>query len=153
MDLTRPTLYLLRGLPGAGKTSLANALAPEKGLFAADDYFTSPEGEYDFRPAELGEAHAQCQKRTAAALAAGEQHIAVHNTFTQRWELEPYLDMLVGFPHYDVVVVDLYDGGKTDAELCDRNSHGVPIASIEAMRARWEHDWKAGNPTPPWERG
>jgi hypothetical protein len=50
------------------------------------------------------------------------------------------------------VVIDLYDGGLTDEALVARNVHFVPWQAIGAMRARYEHDWRNGNPIPPWER-
>ncbi|KAK3281033.1 hypothetical protein CYMTET_11157 [Cymbomonas tetramitiformis] len=46
----------------------------------------------------------------------------------------------------------LADGGCTDEELVERNGHGVALASIQAMRARYEHDWQSGDTRPPWER-
>tara|TARA_Y100000034_G_scaffold99818_1_gene122831 strand:- start:2886 stop:3155 length:270 start_codon:yes stop_codon:yes gene_type:complete len=83
-------------------------------------------------------------------LDTGSPTVVVHNTFSTRWEMEPYLRMAGGTTV--VSVLDLFDGGCTDEELFKRNSHGVPLETITAMRARWEHDWKVGNPLPPWER-
>jgi hypothetical protein len=54
-----------------------------------------------------------------------------------------------------VVVVDVFDGGLTDEDLAARNVHGVPLAGIRAMRARWETDLLAAQnnePRAPWER-
>ncbi len=141
-------LFLIRGLPGSGKSTLGRDLAPGYCL-AADDYFMVGK-EYRFDPSKLPAAHADCQARTRAALAAGAT-VAVANTFTQRWELEPYFafvrDLSVPF-----VVLDLFDGGLSDAELAVRNEHGVPAETIAAMRERYERAWWDGNPTPPWER-
>jgi hypothetical protein len=41
----------------------------------------------------------------------------------------------------------------SDEELAQKNVHGVPVAGIAAMRARWEHDWRSSDPRAPWERG
>jgi hypothetical protein len=143
-------LYLIRGLPGAGKSWLADTLAIGQS-YAADDYFMK-DGVYLFNVADIAAAHLQCQERTENALRNDpESAVAVANTFTQRWELEPYLAMAERHGAM-VTVIDLYDGGYDDTELARRNSHGVPVHAIQTMRTRYEHNWRKGNPLPPWER-
>lgn len=137
-------LYLVRGLPGSGKSTLAQALAPL--VFSADDFYMV-DGVYRFDPALLGDAHARCQMRTHGAMLLNE-HVAVANTFAQRWEMEPYL-RLAHVNWYRVTVVDLYDNGMDDATLAQVNTHGVPAERIAAMRARWEHDWRTASPDRP----
>ena len=153
-------LFIIRGLPGSGKTSLGNKLSleAEGRVYAADDFFVDAEGRYNFDPARLGEAHAQCQENVRKALEFGCAKVAVTNTFTQRWEIQPYLNIVTNvnddlkFEPIRVTVIDMFDGGLTDEELASRNVHGVSAAGIAAMRNRYEFDWKNGNPVPPWER-
>ena len=143
-------LVLVRGLPGSGKSSFCNLIADCR--TAADDFPGLYEG--GFHPELLPQAHEFCQRTTRENLVPGARWrpiVAVDNTFSQRWELEPYLRMASELG-VRVNVVDLYDGGLTDEQLVARNTHGVPIEGIQAMRARWELDWKEGNPIPPWER-
>jgi len=150
-------LILIRGLPGSGKSTLARELVGEGGrVVSADDYFTSTTGEYNFNPSLLPQAHAQCQEETKRYLWDGDDGrlvtpVVVANTFSQRWEIEPYIQIASG-AHARLTVVDLFDGGLSDEELAQRNIHGVPVAGISAMRARWEHDWAKGNPIAPWLR-
>ena len=141
-------LILIRGLPGSGKTTLTDNLNAT--AVAADDFFTSAFGVYEFDPALLGTAHAYCQHRTLTLLNEGS-NVVVHNTFSCRWEMQPYIEM-AQTTGARLVVVDIYDGGCSVAELFERTTHGVPMDAIANMRLRWEHDWKNGNPTPPWER-
>jgi len=148
------TLLLIRGLPGSGKTTLLNLLTSRFEGFCADDFFMV-EGEYIFDPSKLSQAHALCLRHTRQHLTeecAPVRQAAVHNTFTQRWEMEPYIQ-LAEETGARLVVIDLFGGGLTDKELAARNGHGVPMEAIARMRARYEHDWKNGNPLPPWERG
>jgi predicted kinase len=142
-------LYLVRGLPSSGKSTLAIQLATF--AIAADDFFTE-DGVYTFDPSKLPEAHQECQSRCSRGLDAGLD-VAVANTFSQAWELVPYLAIAeAAAGEVRVVILDLFDAGCTDAELTARNAHGVPEEVIAGMRKRWEHDWKNGNPLPPWER-
>jgi predicted kinase len=149
------TLTLVRGLPGAGKTTAANALSLRTGagLASADDHFTGADGVYRFNPSELPQAHAACQAETRRLLASGRD-VAVHNTFTQGWEATPYVAMARELG-VTVEVVDVFDGGLSDEELASRNVHGVPLAGITTMRSRWDAnllDAQNNEPRAPWER-
>jgi len=126
------TIYLIRGLPGAGKSTISHRLAPV--VCEADQYFMV-EGEYRFDVNGLAEAHADCQARTAAAIAHGD--VAVANTFTQAWEMAPYVK-IAEEAGARIVVVDVYDGGCDNATLANRNAHGVPEEAIARMRDRYE---------------
>ena len=114
------TLYLIRGLPGAGKTTLAHRIAPL--VYSADDYFGTG-ALYCYDATKIKEAHEWCQEKVRAAIKSGLD-IAVANTFTRRWEMQPYFDII--------------DTCFSDSELAARCIHGVPAAKIAEMRARWE---------------
>ena len=127
-----PKLTLLRGLPGAGKSTLAEKLVREGKAdhwFEADQYFTSPlTGEYTFSREKLGEAHDWCLAQTAAKLGAGK-NVVVSNTFTMLWELEKYLDVAKHFgAELEVLCLTTQFGSV----------HGVPPEAVERMAARWE---------------
>ena len=123
-------LLLIRGLPGSGKTTMAKKFA-EAGYVhcEADQYFERDgDGEYRFDGSKLSAAHDDCLRRAIAALNAGRS-VVVSNTFTRRWEMEPYLKA-VKKRGIDVRVIEAT--GKWP------NVHGVPADAIERMRARWE---------------
>jgi predicted kinase len=151
LDSREVTLTLLRGLPGSGKTSFAEKISDY--VISADDYFMV-DGQYQFDSSKLGEAHADCLQRTRHAIEDCDlgSVIVVENTFSQHWEMAPYLYM-TGFPHINIVntVIDLFDSGLNDNQLFERNTHGVPLKMIKDMRKRWEYDWKSGKMTPSWE--
>ncbi|XP_043747992.1 NEDD4-binding protein 2-like 1 isoform X3 [Cervus elaphus] len=78
----RKHLYLLRGLPGSGKTTLARQLQhdfPRALIFSTDDFFFREDGAYEFNPDFLEEAHEWNQKRgisdrTKETFQAGNGH-------------------------------------------------------------------------------
>ena len=117
-----PTLTLVRGLPGSGKTTIARAMGIPH--FEADMWMVDSNGRYSFDPANLKYAHSQCLASACDALSRG-YNCVVSNTFTQRWEMQPYYNL--GFPVVEVVATGEY-----------RNVHGVPDDKIADMRARWE---------------
>jgi predicted kinase len=128
------TLYLIRGLPGSGKSTLASLIAPDA-AFEADDFFIDKNDEYRFDPQQLKEAHEDCQSRVEEAMfraAFDEKYrvLAVANTFSKKWEAQPYLKLARHYK-FSVCVIE-----------CQNNFgsvHGVPDDKIEAMRNRWEN--------------
>ena len=75
-------LYIVRGLPGSGKTTLAKRLVGEH-VFSADDWFTNEDGVYRFVSDDIGKAHQDCLRRTSAAMSDGEPLVALANTFSE----------------------------------------------------------------------
>ena len=121
-------LYLLRGLPGAGKSTLARSIGGSH--MEADKYFMDM-GEYKFDPTKLKEAHAWCQNAVKMYMSSSIEKITVSNTFTQEWEMQPYYDLAekYGYRVYSLVVENRHGGV---------NEHGVPEEKLEQMKKRFE---------------
>ena len=141
-------ITLIRGLSGSGKTTAA---MPISGIRVSTDDFFMLDGEYVFNPKLLGKNHQRCQTKVEELMVSNKPHIVVDNTFSQRWEMEAYLTLATIYG-YTVSIIDIFDGGCSDKELFERNTHNVPLETIIAMRHRYEHDWESGSPAPPWER-
>ena len=121
-------LVLIRGLPGSGKTTMARTFALVGYDHHEADHYFECGGTYKFDSAKLPKAHAQCLERTKDSLTRGISCV-VANTFTRRWEMQPYLDAAKAIG-VSVRVIE----AKGEWENC----HGVPADAIERMRERWE---------------
>ena len=124
-------LYIIRGISGSGKTSLANKLSPF--VYSADDWFTDEDGNYDFLPEFLADAHADCFTNVECAMLDGIEEendvLAVANTFSQAWEAQPYFKLAKRYGYSSFVV---------ECQNTFKNVHGVPQETINAMENRWE---------------
>jgi predicted kinase len=145
----RPTLVIVRGVPGVGKSTFVRQYFSEVPHFEADMRMIDPRtGAYQFDRRKLGEAHRWCQRGVEDALMLGCEQlrglqvefldVVVSNTFTTHREMKPYLAMAKRLD-CGVEVIDLFDGGFTVEELVERNVHGVPSGAIRAMIKRYEH--------------
>ena len=142
MEKKLKQLILIRGLSGSGKTTLANTICEgqnDRIMLSADDYFTDDEGNYNFDPNSLKEAHEWCKSETASAIEDNYEVVVVHNTFTRKWEIDPYRE-LGDRNGYRVQILNLYDGGLSDNELSDRGVHKIPSYVIQKQRKRWDKD-------------
>jgi predicted kinase len=127
-------LYIVRGLPGSGKTTLAHTIT-DGYVYEADQFFMV-NNEYKFDPELLRAAHDDCQDRVRQAMIDGQSPIAVSNTFSQRWEMAPYQSLAREFD-YQVTIVEVQTS-LSDFALSMRNLHNCPADIIARQRARWE---------------
>jgi predicted kinase len=124
-------LILIRGLPGSGKSTMAESMMKDvPGLMwtETDKYFIDSNGEYKFDPQELQDAHAWCQELTEDNLAKGLSTV-VSNTFSRKWEMQPYFDMAKAH-NAELVILEATGNWKS--------VHNVPQHTIDAMKKRWE---------------
>jgi predicted kinase len=132
-------LYIVRGLPGSGKSTFAEKLVGSDFLVCeADKYFIDKEtGQYNFDGSKIKDAHRWCQELVGTYMKDSlvndqfYREVAVSNTFTQEWEMKPYFELAekYGYKVFTVVVENRH-GGK--------NIHGVPDDKLEIMRNRFE---------------
>ena len=128
------TLYIIRGLPGSGKNTLGERICPQR-CFSADQYF-EVDGEYQFDPKKLKEAHAWCASQTRESLL--QEDTAVANTFTQAWEYAPYIDMATELG-CRWQLISLFDQSLSMECLKKRSLHGVPMHAMQRMHDRFQH--------------
>lgn len=127
-------LIILRGLPGAGKSTLAGILS-EGGkypVFSVDDFFTNYEtGEYTFNFSENHLAYKACLEQTEMAMKETISKIFIHNTLTLQWELELFTNLAKKYNYRThIVTVENHHDGK--------NSHAISPEQIQKMAGKFK---------------
>lgn len=129
-------IHILRGIPGSGKTHAINNTIKPSGMTvicSADHYFEDSEGNYNFNPALLNEAHGACLKRYVQALDT-DCDIIVDNTNIRLWEVAPYVSLANAFEKdYEIIEIVC-----EPSKAAKRNTHGVPEAKILEMYKNYE---------------
>lgn len=128
---------IMSGLPGCGKTTLANHLESKINsgkrvvICCADDYHMV-NGVYCFDRSKAGVAHDQCYRQFLLALQDEVELLVVDNTNTSVLEIAPYYRPPQAFGH-DVEIIRFV----VDPLLAHkRNTHGVPLRTIMEMHVR-----------------
>ena len=126
------TLYLIRGCPGCGKSTLVKTLygaAIVSAVIEADQHFINEYGNYVFDASKLGEAHNRCKQRVELYLNRGFS-VAVSNTSTTEKEVKTYQDIAEKYnaKFVSIVLENRHDGN---------NQHGVPDEKIQQMKNRF----------------
>ena len=109
--------YIIRGLPGTGKSALAKSLSLTSesklyNVFSTDDFFMDANN--------------------------GQVVCVIDNTNTMKWEYEEYEKMAESFG-FMVQVISIDWDANAIPLYAERNTHGVPVEAIERMVARWEY--------------
>jgi hypothetical protein len=121
-------LILVRGVPGAGKTTFAKSLG-DKHVEA--DMFHMIDGEYKFDITKLVDGHVWCRTIVEGWMSDSEPLIIVSNTFTTENEMEGYYETASfwGYQVTSIIVENRHSG---------ESIHNVPDEIIEKMVNRFQ---------------
>jgi len=125
-------LILLRGLPGSGKSTLAKLLVDKDYCHKeADMFFVDRDGNYNFDPSKIKDAHHWCQKEVEFLLSYEHSPVVVSNTFTEEWEMEAYYKLAekLGYMVTSIIVENRHG---------NKSVHDVPQESINRMNNRFD---------------
>ncbi|MDP2634616.1 MULTISPECIES: AAA family ATPase [unclassified Pseudoalteromonas] len=140
-------VFILRGLPGSGKSYYAQTLADELVtgdqsqylICSTDDYFYDEQGEYKFDKFKLSQFHNLNLARFINALSQSIPLVIVDNTNIKKWEFIAYSQaaLALGYQVKEVIVGEVKD--KSMQHLyAKRNSHKVPLKMISKMAYMFE---------------
>ena len=124
-------IFLIRGLPGSGKTTFAKRYVqshPDFVHIESDSWFES-DGVYKFKP-ELTLAHRYCALRCEDLVKQG-RNVIVSNTFMHARECMPYF---VIAKKYDIDINIMICMGEYGS------IHGIPPEKVEQMKLRFQED-------------
>ncbi len=150
----------MRGVAGAGKSSLAKQLVGD-GVILSTDHFWMKDGKYQFEQERLPEAHLWNQERTREAMQKGISPIVIDNVNVQLFEMKNYVKMAQEYG-YEVEFAqpnwspELYTKeGKWNFDfLKGRNVHEVPDEVVQSAIDRFDYDAtipKILSSKAPWE--
>jgi len=138
-------VYIMRGIPGSGKTTWAEAKRKESNLsrVCSADNFHIHLGVYKFDPAKAAAAHNGCLRNFLTELENNEcEMLFCDNTNTTAWEISPYYRLAEMFGHKPTIIQM-----HCPIELAlTRNTHHVPTQTLMAMLQnmafdRLPHHW------------
>ena len=126
-------LFIVRGLPGSGKSSLVKRLLSlyddTSVHYEADDYWVK-NGSYDFNTKFLAKAHEECFDNVTSSMQRRVTNIFVSNTFTTEREINIYLELAKKY-NYNTFVIIVENRNETES------IHNVPKETLEKMHNRF----------------
>lgn len=129
-------LFIMRGLPGSGKSTVVEHLKqtyPDIVVCSADSFFFREDGTYFRDDSRLSEVHDRCQAKALEAM-KDNKPVVVDNTNVRYWEMQKYFGYARQNGYITLVVIPDTPWAFDPVELAQRNSHGVPLAHIEAKK-------------------
>lgn len=135
------TLYIMQGIPGSGKSTIARMIQDQTGAFicSTDDLWYDCNGTYIFDVTKLAEKHKANQCHVRGFLELGCD-VIVDNTNIKKSEAKPYLDMAKEFGA-DVQIIRV----QADLETCIKRNAArsedrrVPEDVIRRKHFEMEH--------------
>ena len=132
-------MYIMRGLPGSGKSTKAEHLGQGGVVLASDDFFMV-NGEYVWDERAISYAHSWNIRRAKEAIEKGISPIVIDNTNIKGEYARPYVEMAKE-AGYEIRIAEPDTPWKFDVdELARRNTHRVPRDKIQKMVDSWEPD-------------
>lgn len=90
-------LYIMQGVPGSGKSTIARMIQEYYGsravTISTDSFRLDKDGAYVFDAADNRKYHGMCQRRCVELMQEEWAAIIVDNTNIQEWQAHPYLVM------------------------------------------------------------
>lgn len=130
--MTQKDLFIIRGLPGSGKSAFVDAVAPKDApIFNTDAALTHPDGTYEWTPERHSDAKELVNNAIRVAIERGEPKIFLDGVFDEREDFEPFIQFAKahGYRVYTVIVENRHGGVS---------SHGVSLETLKRFRANFD---------------
>jgi predicted kinase len=145
IEITRPSqkLFVMRGIPGAGKSTMAKSLMGEGIIHSTDDLIEAT-GDYrgffakmiesgDFK--DLSRMHSKNLSNAIKSMKDGISPVVIDNTNIKANEAKAYVvaALEMGFDDNNIQIHDVGTRNLTAEQLAESNTHGVPLDKIKMM--------------------
>ncbi len=127
--------YIMRGVPGSGKSTIAAKLAADNGVVHSTDQYFMVNDVYVYDPAKLQVYHDRNQRAFESSLKAGVPIVVCDNTNVRLEYMRPYIEAAHRY-RYEVRIIKVPH--PDPAVAAARNSHGASLSTIEHMIRSWE---------------
>jgi len=129
------TIYIIRGVPGSGKSTFASELASALGIeYYEADMWRMEDGVYVFSLEKMHWTHLMCQSAVRKQMRLGNS-VIVSNTSTTEKELKPYIAMAEEYGYFVRSVVVENRMNTTDI-------HVVPADNIKRLEKNLKNSIK-----------
>lgn len=132
-------VVILCGASGSGKSTWASTNHPDAIVVSSDHYFIGGDGVYRFDPSKLGAAFGACHRAfTEYVQTKTAPVVVVDNTNTTLVEIAPFVAVARAYgiePEIRVWHTWPVAGTPEYEKTMRRNTHGVPVGTVTAMRA------------------
>jgi hypothetical protein len=125
--MTSQQLVLIRGLPGAGKTTYAKKHYPKHIYYDADMFCIDSNGKYNFVPELAYKSHDMCKTKIKESLQDG-YNVVVANVFATKRDICGYISYISSNIKIDIIHIN----GMF------QSIHNVPNHTINRIKSKWE---------------
>ncbi|MFH0952355.1 MAG: ATP-binding protein [Patescibacteria group bacterium] len=128
-------VYIMRGVSGSGKSTVAKILAGENGVIHSTDDYLSANGKYVHDPALVPGLHKKNYEAFCRSLRQEIPVVVCDNTNGKRWEFQRYIEAAKKEGYWVAVVTMSHPDPEIAAA---RNVHGVTAEIIRRKIEKWE---------------
>ncbi len=128
--------YIMRGIPGSGKSTIAKKLIHDGGVIHSTDDFFYVNGEYYFDVTKIREYHNRNFEAFCQSMREGVPVVVCDNTNIMRHYFERYVEAARNAGYIVVFVILPHPDPEVAAQ---RTLHRVPSELITRMIEVWEN--------------
>jgi len=128
-------VYIISGVPGCGKSTIAKQIAGETGVVCEADAFFYVNGVYEWKPENLKVVHNKCFDKFKKAIDDGVETVINSNTNATIKEWARYNDYAIenGYTVFKMIVENFHNNDSI---------HSVPQKNREIMADRIKNSMK-----------